>query len=82
MSETAHAASASVPHPTAKQIVKGIRSLGDLFRAVPENLQRLARNDEARKIGAVKHFMKALVTLENGQMFQIDMHDLLLTAIE
>ena len=26
--------------------------------------------------------MKALVTLENGQMFQIDMHDLLLTAID
>jgi hypothetical protein len=26
--------------------------------------------------------MKALVTLENGQMYQIDMHDLLLTAID
>jgi hypothetical protein len=26
--------------------------------------------------------MKALVTLENGQMFQIDMHELLLTAID
>ena len=26
--------------------------------------------------------MKALVTLENGQMFQIDMHELVLTAID
>jgi 2-aminoadipate transaminase len=26
-------------YPTAEQIVKGIRSLGDLFRAVPDNLQ-------------------------------------------